>query len=229
MIIQDIDKVPAPVSRITKAGKEHASQVALRLALRFPGGPVSALNFEGPYECVCAIALSAQTTDENVNKVTPTLFERYPNASALSKASQEDVEEIVHSLGFYRNKARNLINMAKMVVKDFDGEIPSNITDLIKLPGVARKTANLVLTESFGITSGIAIDTHVYRVSHRLNLSRAKTPEKTEGDLCALFDVEDWHLVNYWMISLGRTECDARNPQCESCVLNDICPKKMKF
>lgn len=220
---------PKPVSRFTTEDRERATEAGIRLEKLYPGDPKSALHFNSPYECVCSIALSAQTTDENVNKVTPILFAAYPDAHALASARQEDVEEIVHSLGFFRNKARNLIGLAQRVVAEYGGEIPSTMEELITLPGVARKTANLVLTESFGITSGIAVDTHVYRVSHRLNISRAKTPEKTEGDLCALFPFDQWHKVNYWLVMHGRQVCDAKKPLCEECVLVDICPKKMKF
>lgn len=229
MRIADTSLIPKPVSRITCAEKKRASKIAELLAARFPGEPRSALNFRSAYECVSAIALSAQTTDENVNKVTPRLFERYPDPASLAAASQVELEEIIHSLGFYRNKAKNLIAMAQKIMSDFGGEVPQTMAELVTLPGVARKTANLVLAEVFNISSGIAVDTHVFRVSHRLNLSRAKTPEKTEGDLCALFDSQDWHLVNYWMIMLGRAECDAKKPRCEDCVLFEVCPKKMRY
>lgn len=229
MRIADTSLIPKPVSRFSTEERKRALQVAELLAKRFPGEPRPALTFNSPYECISAIALSAQTTDDNVNKVTPTLFARFPDPASLASASQLEVEEIVHSLGFYRNKARNLIAMAQKIMSDFGGEVPRTMAELVTLPGVARKTANLVLAESYGISAGIAVDTHVYRVSHRLNLSRAKTPEKTEGDLCALFKPEDWHLVNYWMIMLGRAECDAKKPLCEECALVQICPRKMKF
>lgn len=220
---------PKPVSRITRVDRERAAEIAERLSQLYTGEPKPALVFASPYECVCSIALSAQTTDENVNKVTPQLFAAYPDANALASARQEDVEIIIHSLGFFRNKAKNLIGMAQRVVAEYGGEIPATMEDLITLPGVARKTANLVLAESFGITAGIAVDTHVYRVSHRLNISRAKTPEKTEGDLCALFDFDEWHKVNYWLVMHGRKVCDAKKPRCTECTLDEICPKKMKF
>lgn len=217
---------PKPVSRITKRDKERAQAVARLFYENMPHEPKPALVFESPYQCVAAIALSAQTTDANVNKVTGTLFAAYPSTKELAIASQEDVEEIIHSLGFFRNKAKNLIAMAQKVEKDFGGEIPHTMEELITLPGVARKTANLVLAESFGIVSGIAVDTHVFRISHRLNLSRAKTPEQTEGDLCAVFQPDQWRMVNYWMIQLGRSLCDARKPQCATCFLTEVCPKK---
>lgn len=220
---------PKPVSHFTHADRERATEAGIRLEKLYPGEPKCALNFRTPYEAVCSIALSAQTTDVNVNKVTPILFAAYPDATALASARQEDVEEIIHSLGFFRNKSRNLIGMAQRLVAEYGGEVPGTMEELLTLPGVARKTANLVLSGSFGITTGIAVDTHVYRISHRLNISRAKTPEKTEGDLCALFEFDQWHKVNYWLVMHGRNICDAKKPLCEECVLNDICPKKMRF
>lgn len=219
-------RVPRPVSRITQKDKERAQLIAKRFAIEIPGEPVPALHFSTPYQCVASIALSAQTTDTNVNKVTPLLFETYPTPVDLAQASQIDVEEIIHSLGFYHNKAKNLIAMAQKVQSDFGGEIPRTMDELITLPGVARKTANLVLSESFGIVAGIAVDTHVFRIAHRLNLSRAKTPPQTEGDLCAVFPQDQWRMINFWMINLGRTICDAKKPQCATCFLADLCPKK---
>lgn len=218
--------VPKPVSRITQKDKDRAQLIAQRFAQEIPGEPVPALHFANPYQCVASIALSAQTTDTNVNKVTPLLFATYPSPAELAQASQSDVEEIIHSLGFYHNKAKNLIAMAQKVQADFCGEIPHTMEELITLPGVARKTANLVLSESFGIVAGIAVDTHVFRIAHRLNLSRAKTPQQTEGDLCAVFPEEQWRMINFWMVNLGRTICDAKKPQCATCFLSDICPKK---
>lgn len=220
------DLAPKPVSRITKKDKERALVIAQRFAQTMPGEPEPALHFMSPYQCVAAISLSAQTTDNNVNKVTPALFARYPSPAELAQASQTDVEEIIHSLGFYHNKAKNLIAMAQKVQADFAGEIPSTMEELTTLPGVARKTANLVLSESFGIVNGIAVDTHVFRIAHRLNLSRAKTPQQTEGDLCAVFPYELWRMVNFWMINFGRTVCDAKKPQCSTCMLADLCPQK---
>ncbi|MCL2403509.1 MAG: endonuclease III [Coriobacteriia bacterium] len=219
---------PRAVSRIGPVAQTRAREVAVRLKATYPVPEGEArerfLDFTNPYECVVAVALSAQTTDENVNKVLPTLFGRWPDSATLLEASQAEVEEVVHSLGFYRQKARNLLGMARIVVDDYDGEIPSNMEDLLRLPGVARKTANIVLTESFGITQGIAIDTHVYRISTRLGLTRAKNPAAAEGDLCKAFDYADWYYINHNMVAFGRDICDARKPLCEQCVLADLCP-----
>jgi len=206
--------------------RTRADAVVVRFSEFFPKDPTPALHFANPYQCVVSISLSAQTTDVNVNKVTPLLFERYPDTEKLAQASQTDVETIIHSLGFFHNKAKNIIALAQKIQSDFGGEIPETMPELITLPGVARKTANLVLAESFHVTAGIAIDTHVFRVSHRLGLSDAATPEKTEGDLCAVFPQEQWRMVNFWMINMGRQICDARKPRCVTCFLSDICPKK---
>lgn len=216
--------IPKSVSRIGPKTIERCRLIANRFEEAYPGEPKAALDFVDPFQCICAVALSAQTTDNNVNRVTPVLFAAYPNSFALAQASQTDVEEIIHSLGFFRNKAKNLINMAQMLVADFGGEVPSTMEELIKLPGVARKTANIVLSESFGIVEGIAVDTHVFRVSHRLGISSAKTPELTEGDLCKAFPRQRWHRVNFEMITFGRTVCDARRPLCSECFLCDLCP-----
>ena len=215
---------PKAVSRIGPVTITRGAEVAQRLQQEYPGKPVPSLHFHNPYQCVVAISLSAQTTDDNVNKVLPELFERYPDPATLATATIEDLERIIHPLGFYHNKARNLLGLAQMSVADFGGEIPHTMAELRRLPGVARKTANLVLAESFGIVQGIAVDTHVFRVSHKLGLSHAKTPEQTEGDLCKVFAYEHWYRVNYEMITHGRRVCIAGRPHCGACVLRDICP-----
>ena len=220
--------VKKPAKRISPKVRAQAMAVSERFLEAYPTDPVPALNFTSPYEAVCAVSLSAQTTDDNVNKVLPTLFARYPSPAELAEADQAELEEIVHSLGFFRNKAKNLIGMAQLVVSEYGGEIPGTMEDLVRLPGVARKTANIVLAESFGIVSGIAVDTHVFRVSHKLGLSKAKTPELTEWDLCAAFPQDRWHRVNFEMITFGRTICDAKKPKCAECFLADICPSAFK-
>ena len=215
---------PKAVSRIGPVVQARASQVAARLDAFYPGPRTPYLDFENPYQCVVAVALSAQTTDENVNKVLPGLFSRWPDCATLITASQGDLEECVHSLGFYRQKARNLLGMAQIVVNDYDGEIPDQMVDLLRLPGVARKTANIVMAESFGVVQGIAIDTHVYRIATRLGLTRAKTPAAAEGDLCKAFAYDDWYGINHNMVGFGRDVCDARSPRCGQCPLLDLCP-----
>jgi len=218
---------PQAVSPIGPVTQARAAEIATRLAAAYPGSYQPFLHFQNPYQCVVAVALSAQTTDDNVNRVLPDLFERWPDSTALAKAEQSQVEECVHSLGFYRNKARNLRGMARIVVDDYGGEIPATMDDLLRLPGVARKTANIVLAESFGLVRGIAVDTHVYRIATRLRLTRAKTPAAAEGDLCKAFAYRDWYRINHDMISLGRAICDARKPLCAVCPLNDLCPSAL--
>ncbi|MCL2333165.1 MAG: endonuclease III [Actinomycetia bacterium] len=215
---------PKAVSRIGPATIARGAEIARRLQEEYPGAPVPSLNFRDPYQCVVAISLSAQTTDDNVNKVLPELFERYPDATALASAEIADLERIIHSLGFYHSKAKNLLGLARVSVTEFDGQIPATMAELIRLPGVARKTANLVLTESFGIVQGIAVDTHVFRIAHKLGLSKAKTPAQTEGDLCKVFDYDHWYRINYEMITHGRRVCIAGRPKCGECVLRDLCP-----
>ncbi|MCL2654886.1 MAG: endonuclease III [Coriobacteriia bacterium] len=215
---------PKAVSRIGPATQARGAEIARRLQEEYPGAPVPSLHFRDPYQCVVAISLSAQTTDDNVNKVLPELFGRYPDATALASADLEELERIIHSLGFFHNKARNLLGLARMSVAEFGGQIPATMAELICLPGVARKTANLVLAESYGMVQGIAVDTHVFRIAHKLGLSKAKTPAQTEGDLCKVFDYEHWYRVNYEMITHGRRVCIAGRPRCDACVLRDLCP-----
>ncbi|MCL2819023.1 MAG: endonuclease III [Actinomycetia bacterium] len=204
--------------------KEYVAKIMRRFERAFPGPVRPALDFIDPYQCVCAVSLSAQTTDVSVNKVTPILFEKYPDVASMAQARPQDVEKIIHSLGFFRNKTKNLIGMAQVVMEEFDGQIPDTMEGLTSLPGVARKTANIVLNSSFGIVAGIAVDTHVFRIAHRLGLSEAKNPDQTERDLCEAFPRKHWGRVNYEMVNFGRTICDAKKPQCATCFLNDLCP-----
>ena len=173
---------------------------------------------------VIAVSLSAQTTDKSVNQVTPLLWKKYKTAKSLSKAKLADVERILHPLGFYKNKAKNSIACAKMIEEKFDGIVPDNMKDLQKLPGVGRKTANIILNVIYDKVEGIAVDTHVFRISHKLKLSSAKTPEKTEWDLLKVFDKKDWKNLNHQLVLFGRQTCIARKPKCESCPLSKLCP-----
>jgi endonuclease-3 len=182
------------------------------------------LDFRTPYELIVATILSAQCTDARVNMVTPTLFARFPNARALSEADPAQVEDIIRSTGFFRNKTKSLIGMASALVASHAGEVPDNMEDLRVLPGVGRKTANVVLGNAFGKNEGITVDTHVTRLANLLGLTRETDPVKIEQDLMTLIEREDWTLLSHLLIWHGRRVCIARRPRCEACVLNRLCP-----
>lgn len=181
------------------------------------------LHFGNPYEILIATILSAQTTDKTVNIVTRELFARYPDVSDLASADIADVEKIIHKTGFYHAKARNIIATSQTVVRQFKGVVPDRMADLVILPGVGRKTANIVLHHAFGITEGIAVDTHVRRVSIRLGLTDKTEPPEIEEDLMRIFPHEIWGEINGLFILHGRQVCSARKPACESCILSDLC------
>jgi endonuclease-3 len=182
------------------------------------------LTFADPFQLAVATILSAQTTDVRVNMVTPVLFARYPDAESLANAQQTDVEEIVHTTGFFRNKAKNIIGFARGVMAEHDGEVPKTIAELHALPGVGRKTANVVLGNAFGIDEGVVVDTHIKRLSTLLRLTKEKTPEKIEIDLMGVFPSERWTLLAHLFIWHGRRTCDAKKPRCEACVIAHFCP-----
>lgn len=182
------------------------------------------LDFETPLQLLVATVLSAQTTDVRVNMVTPALFARYPDPAALAAAHQEDVEEIIKSTGFFRNKARSLIGMAQAVVAEHGGTVPAEMDALVRLPGVGRKTANVILGNAFGMNEGIVVDTHVARLSALLGLTRHTDALKIEQDLMRLAPREDWALLSHLLIFHGRRVCIARRPRCGECVLADLCP-----
>lgn len=182
-----------------------------------------ALHFTNPYELLVATILSAQCTDVRVNQVTEKLFVHYPDAAHLAQADYGELCDEIHSCGCYSVKAKNLMNTAKMLVERYDGNVPKTMAELTELAGVGRKTANVVLSNAFGIP-GIAVDTHVFRVSHRLGLADAKDVEKTEFQLQKLIPEEKWGQAHHWLIYHGRQVCTARKPACETCFLKDICP-----
>lgn len=188
------------------------------------GHAVCELDFDNAYQLTVATILSAQSTDKLVNKVTPELFRRYPDVSALAQADLSEVEELVRSTGFYRNKAKNIVKMAQQVVTDFDGEIPHTLDEMVTLAGVARKTANVVLGTAYGIASGVVVDTHVKRVSNRLELSQETNPVKIERDLMACIPQDKWVDFGQQLIWHGRRVCRAKKPVCESCALAPLCP-----
>ncbi|HJG62901.1 MAG TPA: endonuclease III [Enorma massiliensis] len=213
--------------RETNAAKrERAIEVCERLDRRY--GPVECfLDHENPFRLVISVLLSAQTTDAQVNKVTPELFRRWPTPEAMAGATPAEIAEVIKSLGFYKTKAKHCVEAAQMIVADYGGHVPADMKELVKLPGVGRKTANIVLNVSFGIVEGIAVDTHVNRIAHRLKLSpktHEKEPLKTEQDLLKILPKEYWRNVNHQWIKFGREICDARKPLCSECPLSDICP-----
>lgn len=213
--------------REAKAAKQaRAIEMCNRLNARY--GPVECfLDHTNPYRLVISVLLSAQTTDAQVNKVTPALFSRWPEPEALAAASPEEVGAVIHSLGFYKSKARHAVEAAQMIVSEFGGEVPQTMEELQRLPGVGRKTANIVMNVAFGKVEGIAVDTHVNRIAHRLGFSPKKhesEPLKTEQDLLALLPQRYWADVNHQWISFGREICQAKRPNCEECPLVDICP-----
>ena len=207
-----------------KARKEQADRVLQALALRYPK-PATHLIHNNPWELLVATALSAQCTDARVNKVTPILFARWKTPKDLAQATQEQVEEVVHSTGFYHNKAKNLIGAAKILEAEFNGEVPRTMEELIRVPGVARKTANVVLFGAYGQNVGLAVDTHVKRITHRLGLTNNTDPSHVEKDLMELFPQHEWGNVNHRLVWFGRHVCDARNPKCEECEMESYCPK----
>lgn len=183
-----------------------------------------ALHHRNAYELLCATILSAQCTDARVNLVTPELFARYPSPSELANADPADVEEIIRSTGFFRNKTKSLIGMARAIVERHGGEVPRTMEELHRLPGVGRKTANVVLGNAFGTNEGVTVDTHVTRLSRLLGLTRETEPEKIEQELMRLFPRESWGLLSHLLIFHGRQVCVARRPRCGSCVLARVCP-----
>jgi endonuclease-3 len=203
----------------------RASVVHDRLRPRCPD-PQPALDHHNAYELLVATVLAAQCTDARVNTVTPEFFRRWPDPAALAKAEVGEVEAVVHSTGFFRQKAKNLVAAAKILVQRHGGAIPASMDELTALPGVARKTANIVLSNALGIHVGIAVDTHVRRLSFRLGLTTSENPVIIEKDLMPLFAPEAYGEINHLLVLFGREVCKARRPRCGDCVLNDVCPKR---
>ncbi|MDX1687522.1 MAG: endonuclease III [Candidatus Promineifilaceae bacterium] len=183
-----------------------------------------ALDYETPLQLLVATILSAQCTDERVNQVTPSLFETYPDAAAFAAADRAELEEAIRSTGFFRQKARYIQESAQRLVDEHGGEVPDDLDDLLELTGVARKTANVVLGEIYGIAEGVVVDTHVKRLSQRLGLTAETTPKKIERDLMELVPRDEWIEIAHLFIFHGRRVCDARKPDCPNCTLNDLCP-----
>lgn len=201
----------------------RALEILSNLKRLYPEATCS-LNYQTPVQLLVAVILSAQCTDERVNKVTPALFARFPDAKSLAFAEREELETLIHSTGFYRNKAKNIQGACQKILKDFQGEVPKTMEELLTLPGVARKTANVVLAHAYGIIEGVTVDTHVKRLSNRLGLTTNNDPVKIERDLMALLPQPDWETFSISIIYHGRAVCKARNPACFSCQLATLCP-----
>jgi endonuclease-3 len=215
-----------PVARSprNRVEKQRVASVTLeRLAALYPDAHCE-LDHRNAFELLCATILSAQCTDARVNMVTPQLFARFPDPQALSMAPTVDVEDIIRSTGFFRAKAKSLIGMANALVDRHEGNVPADMERLVKLPGVGRKTANVILGNAFQVNEGIVVDTHVQRVSRRLGLTREPDPVAIERELMPLFPRESWALLSHLLIWHGRRVCFARKPACGECVLNDVCP-----
>ena len=203
--------------------QQRAGEILVRLKRIYPDATCS-LNYETPVQLMVATILSAQCTDERVNKVTPELFARFPDAVALAEANLAELENLVRSTGFYRNKAKNIQAACQKIVLEFGGEVPQQMEQLITLPGVARKTANVVLAHGYGIIQGVTVDTHVKRLSSRLGLTEYTDPIKIEQDLMRLLPQTEWENFSISLIYHGRAVCKARKPACQNCVLAKICP-----
>jgi endonuclease III len=201
----------------------HATEIFMRLKRAHPDAHCE-LDHETPLQLLMATILSAQCTDKRVNMVTPVLFKTFPTAQALADAPQEKLEEIIKSTGFFRNKAKSLIGLGKALVERHQGEVPDSMEALVKLPGVGRKTANVILGNAFRKNEGVVVDTHVGRLSVRLGLTRENDPVKVEQELMSLIPRDDWAMLAHVLIFHGRRVCDARAPKCEICVLSEICP-----
>ena len=205
--------------------RSRALELLARLKARWPH-PGSALSWGDPWELLVATVLAAQCTDARVNTVTPEFFRRWPDAAALAKAEVGEVEEVVHATGFFRQKAKNLTATARLLVERHGGQPPGTMAELTALPGVARKTANIVLSNAYGVNEGLAVDTHVRRLSFRLGLTRSANVAVIEKDLTALFPRRAWGEVNHLLVLFGRDTCMARTPRCHDCILADICPRE---
>lgn len=205
------------------AKQQRSLEILIRLKRLYPDATCT-LNYETPVQLLVATILSAQCTDERVNQVTPALFARFPDAIALAAAEIAELENLVRSTGFYRNKAKNIQAACRLINDKFGGQVPKLMEELLELPGVARKTANVVLAHAYEINSGVTVDTHVKRLSHRLGLTEHTEPVRVERDLIRLLPQEDWENWSIRLIYHGRAVCKARKPECDVCILADLCP-----
>jgi endonuclease-3 len=214
----------AAKKRESKAARQQrVLEILKRLHAEYPDARCS-LDFRNPFQLLVATILSAQCTDERVNQVTPALFKRYPKPADLADARPEELEELIKSTGFFRNKTRSLLGMSNGLVERHGGKVPGEMDELVELPGVGRKTANVVLGNAFGKAEGVVVDTHVSRLSQRLGLTQHTDAVKIELDLMELIPRDEWTIISHLFIDHGRAVCKAPTPRCEACVLNDICP-----
>ena len=197
----------------------------IEILKKFYPDATCSLDFETPFQMLVAVCLSAQCTDERVNKTTPFLFDKYPSAKEVNDMDIETLERIIHPCGFYKNKAKNLKAAAKMILAQYNGIVPNNMNDLQKIPGVGRKSANVLMLEAFHNPQGIAVDTHAKRISNRIGFSSESDPQKVENDLINIFPREYFYDVNHLLVWHGRKVCTARNPKCDSCPIKDLCKK----
>jgi endonuclease-3 len=218
-------KVPKPKTAAER--KQRIGKILEGLDKLYPNA-TCALNHRSPWELLVATILSAQCTDVRVNQVTPGLFRKYPTMTDFANVSQEELANDIRSTGFFNNKARSVIGAARKILSDFNGKVPQNIDDLLTVPGAARKTSNVVLGTAFGIPSGVVVDTHVHRVSRRIDLTKQDDPVKIEQDLMKIIPKERWILFSHQIIHHGRSLCIARKPRCSECLLDPICYAKDK-
>jgi endonuclease-3 len=220
----EVPAIPAKERKARlKAAPGLAPKTLARLSKQHPTAHCE-LDFETPFHLILAVVLSAQTTDANVNKATPKLFARFPDAKALAAVEPIDVEPYVASLGFFRNKSKSIVGLARALVEKHGGQVPKTLDELVALPGVGRKTANVVLGVLWNIPEGVVVDTHVQRLSQRLGWSKHTEPEKIERDLCKIIPRSEWDLTGHVLIFHGRRCCDARKPDCGGCSVHDVCP-----
>lgn len=210
-------------TRRLSAKKQRALEILVRLKKLYPEAPCT-LDYETPVQLMVATILAAQCTDERVNTVTPALFRRFPDAAALAGADVSELENLVRSTGFYRNKAKNIQAACRLIMEKYGGEVPRSMEALTSLPGVARKTANVVSAHAFGVNLGVTVDTHVKRLTYRLGLTKNTEPVKVERDLMKLLPQPDWENWSIRLVYHGRAVCNARKPECDRCVLSDLCP-----
>lgn len=219
-------KKPSAKVAVKVSAKQASVLATIRLLKRYYPDAHCALNYTNPFELLVATILSAQCTDERVNMVTPPLFKKYPTPKSMSKALVEDIEELIRSTGFFKNKAKNLKACAQALVEKHSGEVPQDLESLVALAGVGRKTANVVLGNAYDIPSGIVVDTHVTRLSNRLGWVKTDNAVIIERDLIKLVPENDWIMLSHYLISHGRAVCKARKPDCSHCFLEETCPKK---